>query len=56
MRIFPAGASGAIGTRLVPQLAERGHEVIDLEDVAVAPHDLETFEWRGVDLPWGRKP
>jgi nucleoside-diphosphate-sugar epimerase len=28
MRIFIAGASGAIGTRLVPQLIERGHEVI----------------------------
>ena len=28
MRVFVAGASGAIGTRLVPQLVERGHEVI----------------------------
>src|SRR5262249_29233355 len=28
MRIFVAGASGAIGTRLVPQLLDRGHEVI----------------------------
>ena len=28
MRVFVAGASGAIGTRLVPQLLERGHEVI----------------------------
>ena len=28
MRVFIAGASGAIGTRLVPQLIERGHEVI----------------------------
>jgi nucleoside-diphosphate-sugar epimerase len=28
MRIFVAGGSGAIGTRLVPQLVERGHEVI----------------------------
>ena len=28
MRVFIAGASGAIGTRLVPQLLERGHEVI----------------------------
>jgi nucleoside-diphosphate-sugar epimerase len=26
MRVFVAGASGAIGTRLVPQLIERGHE------------------------------
>jgi 2-alkyl-3-oxoalkanoate reductase len=28
MRVFVAGASGALGTRLVPQLVERGHEVI----------------------------
>ena len=28
MRVFVVGASGAIGTRLVPQLIEAGHEVI----------------------------
>jgi nucleoside-diphosphate-sugar epimerase len=28
MRIFVAGASGAIGTRLVAQLLDRGHEVV----------------------------
>jgi nucleoside-diphosphate-sugar epimerase len=28
MRVFIAGATGAIGTRLLPQLIERGHEVI----------------------------
>ncbi len=28
MRVFVAGASGAIGSRLVPQLISRGHEVI----------------------------
>ncbi len=28
MRVFVAGASGAIGTRLVPQLVDRGHEVV----------------------------
>lgn len=27
-RVFLAGAGGAIGTRLVPQLIDRGHEVI----------------------------
>ncbi len=28
MRVFVAGASGAIGARLVPQLIDRGHEVL----------------------------
>jgi nucleoside-diphosphate-sugar epimerase len=28
VRVFVAGATGAIGARLVPQLVERGHEVI----------------------------
>src|SRR4051812_10473909 len=28
MRVFVAGASGAIGTRLVPQLVDRGHQVV----------------------------
>lgn len=28
MRVFVVGASGAIGTRLVPQLVDRGHEVV----------------------------
>ena len=34
MRVFVAGASGAIGTRLVPQLIEAGHEVIGTAHVA----------------------
>ena len=27
MKVFVAGATGAIGKQLVPQLVERGHEV-----------------------------
>ena len=30
MKVFVAGASGAVGKRLVPQLIERGHEVVGL--------------------------
>jgi nucleoside-diphosphate-sugar epimerase len=30
MRIFIAGATGAIGKRLVPLLADRGHEVVGM--------------------------
>ncbi|MBO0773321.1 MAG: NAD(P)-dependent oxidoreductase, partial [Actinobacteria bacterium] len=28
MRVLVVGASGAIGARLIPQLRQRGHEVI----------------------------
>ena len=28
MRVFVAGASGALGSRLVPQLIDAGHEVV----------------------------
>jgi nucleoside-diphosphate-sugar epimerase len=28
MRVFVAGASGALGSRLVPQLIDAGHDVI----------------------------
>jgi nucleoside-diphosphate-sugar epimerase len=38
MRVFVAGASGAIGTRLVPQLIDRGHEVIG---TATSPQSAE---------------
>jgi nucleoside-diphosphate-sugar epimerase len=34
MRVFVAGASGAIGTRLVPQLIDAGHEVIGTHNSA----------------------
>ena len=34
MRVFVAGASGAIGSHLVPQLIERGHDVVGTHALA----------------------
>ena len=39
MRVFVAGASGAIGTRLVPQLIDRGHEVMRVRAQTYDPSD-----------------
>jgi nucleoside-diphosphate-sugar epimerase len=46
MRVFVAGASGAIGTRLVPQLLERGHEVTG---TATSPRTAERVRALGAD-------
>ena len=58
MRIFVAGASGAIGTRLVPQLIDSGHEVIGtfrspgnaerLRSLGVTPIALDLLDARAV--------
>lgn len=58
MRVFVAGASGAIGTRLVPQLIDRGHEVIGtfrspgkderLQAVGAKPIALDLLDARAV--------
>ena len=58
MRVFVAGASGAIGTRLVPQLIDRGHEVIGtfrspgheerVRALGAQPVALDLLEWRAV--------
>jgi len=46
MRILLTGASGAIGTRLVSQLVDRGHDVIG---TATSPGSAERVEALGVD-------
>jgi 2-alkyl-3-oxoalkanoate reductase len=46
MRVFVAGASGAIGTRLVRQLVERGHEVIGSSR---SPEKAERLRGLGVE-------
>jgi 2-alkyl-3-oxoalkanoate reductase len=44
MRVFVAGASGALGSRLVPQLIEAGHEVIGSH---IAPERAELLRTLG---------
>jgi nucleoside-diphosphate-sugar epimerase len=44
MRILVAGATGAIGSRLVPQLVARGHQVIA---TTKSPHKLERLRAMG---------
>jgi len=46
MKVFVAGASGAIGTRLVPQLLDRGHEVIG---TATSPESAEHVSAPGAE-------
>jgi nucleoside-diphosphate-sugar epimerase len=58
MRVFVAGASGAIGKRLVPQLLDRGHEVVgstrsekkaqDLRDLGAEPVLLDVLDEQAV--------
>jgi nucleoside-diphosphate-sugar epimerase len=43
MRVFVAGSSGAIGTRLVPQLIEAGHEVIGTSTSPAGADRLRTL-------------
>jgi nucleoside-diphosphate-sugar epimerase len=46
MRVFVAGASGAIGTRLVPQLIDGGHEVIG---TSTSPRNADRVRALGAD-------
>src|SRR4029453_2067595 len=43
MRVFVTGASGAIGTRLVPQLIEAGHEVTSTHTPPARPERRRTL-------------
>jgi nucleoside-diphosphate-sugar epimerase len=46
MRVFVAGASGAIGTRLVPQLFEQGHDVVG---TSMSPANAERIRALGAE-------
>jgi nucleoside-diphosphate-sugar epimerase len=46
MRVLLTGASGAIGTRLVPQLVDRGHDVVG---TSTSPRGAERVEALGAD-------
>jgi nucleoside-diphosphate-sugar epimerase len=50
MRVFVAGASGAIGRRLVPQLIDAGHEVIGSHSSPSSADLLRTLGARPVEL------
>ena len=46
MRVFVAGASGVVGRRLVPQLVDRGHDVVA---TARTPEKLDTLRALGAE-------
>jgi nucleoside-diphosphate-sugar epimerase len=50
MRVFVAGASGALGSRLVPQLIDAGHEVIGSHNSPTSAERLRTLGAKPVML------
>jgi 2-alkyl-3-oxoalkanoate reductase len=50
MRVFVAGASGALGTRLVPQLIDAGHEVVGTHASPANAELLRTLGAKPVQL------
>jgi 2-alkyl-3-oxoalkanoate reductase len=50
MRIFVAGASGALGSRLVPQLIDAGHDVIGTHNSPASAELLRTLGAKPVML------
>src|SRR5664279_1660057 len=52
MRILVAGATGYVGSRLVPELLRRGHEVVAASSSRPAPRRFswgDQVEWRQMD-------
>ena len=56
MRVFVAGASGALGSRLVPQLIERGHEVIGTSRSPANAERVRALGAEAVVLDAARRP
>src|SRR5690242_9057030 len=50
MRVFVAGASGALGTRLVPQLIDAGHDVVGTHNSPASAELLRTLGAKPVRL------
>lgn len=50
MRVFVAGASGAVGSRLVPELIDAGHEVVGTHNSPASAELLRTLGARPVML------
>jgi 2-alkyl-3-oxoalkanoate reductase len=48
MKVFVAGATGALGTQLVPQLVARGHEVVGMTRTASKQDELRALGARPV--------
>jgi nucleoside-diphosphate-sugar epimerase len=53
MRVFVVRASGAIGSRLVPQLVHRGHDVIGTSRSAAGAERIRAL---GATAPVPRRP
>ena len=50
MRVFVTGASGAIGSRLVPQLIDAGHEVVGTHNAPASAERLRALGAEPVKL------